>query len=101
MTASSYLWAVVALLLVLGLIAGLAWLAKKAGLMPGTAAVGARGRRVQVIEVTPLDVKRRLVLIQRDSVEHLILLGAESELVIETGIAAAQPLAASGLGGKA
>ena len=99
MTASSYVWAISALVLVLGLITGLAWAVKRLGVMPGVAGGrGPRGRRVQVIEVTPLDVKRRLVLIQRDSVEHLILLGAESELVVETGIAA--PALGAGVGDR-
>ena len=33
-----------------------------------------------------VDGKRRLVLVRRDKVEHLILLGATSELVIENNI---------------
>ena len=33
-----------------------------------------------------LDTRRRLVLVRRDDVEHLILLGAASETVIERNI---------------
>jgi hypothetical protein len=33
-----------------------------------------------------MDGKRRLVLIRRDGVEHLVLLGAAGDLVIERGI---------------
>ena len=40
-------------------------------------------------EVAAVDPKRRLVLVRRDGVEHLRLLGSNSELVIETGIPAA------------
>ncbi len=43
-------------------------------------------RRVSVIEVTPLDAKRRLVLIRRDEVEHLILLSSMGDLVVEPAI---------------
>lgn len=53
-------------------------------------------RRLGVVETLYLDPKRRLVLIQRDGAEHLLLLGAATDIVIEQGIeadedAAAQP----------
>ena len=43
-------------------------------------------RRLAVIEVTAIDAKRRLVLVRRDNTEHLILLGANTELLIENSI---------------
>jgi len=49
------------------------------------------GRRLAVIEVAAVDTKRRLVLLRRDDREHLVLLGANSELLIESGIPARQP----------
>ena len=39
-----------------------------------------------MVEAITLDPKRRLVLVKRDSVEHLVLLGAGTELLIESGI---------------
>ena len=48
-------------------------------------------RRLGVVEVTPLDGRRRLILVRRDAVEHLLLVGPTSELVIETGIAGGDP----------
>ena len=42
--------------------------------------------RIDVIEQTTLDSKRRLVLIRRDTVEHLIMTGGPVDVVIETGI---------------
>lgn len=45
-----------------------------------------RNRRLSVIDTTPVDQKRRLVLIRRDNVEHLLLLGGAHDLVVETGI---------------
>ena len=36
----------------------------------------------------PVDAKRRLVLIRRDNKEHLIILGADGELLIESGTTA-------------
>ena len=52
----------------------------------GVAATSRRQRRVAVLEVTPLDAKRRLVLVLRDEVEHLLLLSASGDLVVEAGI---------------
>lgn len=48
-------------------------------------------RRLALVEVMPVDAKRRLVLVRRDGVEHLILLGQERDLLVETGIGAAVP----------
>lgn len=42
--------------------------------------------RIEVIEVAPFDAKRRLVLIRRDNVEHLVLTGGPVDVVIENGI---------------
>ena len=49
-----------------------------------------------MIESAPLDGKRRLVLIRRDDTEHLVLIGAETALVIESGIAAPRAAADPG-----
>ncbi len=43
--------------------------------------------RVDVVEQTNLDGRRRLILIRRDDVEHLIMTGGPVDMVIETGIA--------------
>ena len=53
------------------------------GMMPGAR------RRLKVVEYLPLDAKRRLVLIRRDQKEHLLVLGANGETVVETNIPAA------------
>jgi flagellar protein FliO/FliZ len=49
-----------------------------------------QGRRVQVIEQVQVDAKRQLLVIRRDNVEHLVMTGGPQDLVIETGIAAAE-----------
>ncbi len=48
----------------------------------------ARGRqpRLGVVDIFDLDRQRQLVLIRRDNVEHLILVGGNSDTVIETNI---------------
>jgi flagellar protein FliO/FliZ len=44
-------------------------------------------KRVYVTEQYNIDGKRRLVLVRRDDVEHLIMTGGPVDVVIETGIA--------------
>ena len=45
-----------------------------------------RVRRLALIERAHLDGGRKLLLVRRDGVEHLILVGGPIDLVIETGI---------------
>jgi len=86
----AYLKLMGALVLVLALFGVAAWTAKR--YLPGAGRVGARpGRRLSVIEVVILDTRRRLVLVRRDDVEHLILLGTTSETVVEQGIGRPSP----------
>ena len=46
-------------------------------------------RRLEVIEHASVDSRRRLIIIRRDNVEHLIMTGGPVDVVIETGIGAA------------
>ena len=50
-------------------------------------------RRLEVVDHASVDARRKLVLIRRDDVEHLLLTGGPVDVVIETGIknVAAQP----------
>jgi hypothetical protein len=43
-------------------------------------------RRLAVVEQTSVDNRRRLLLVRRDGVEHLIMTGGPVDVVIETGI---------------
>ena len=53
---------------------------------------GRRGQRLGISEYQELDQARRLVLVRRDNVEHLILIGGPTDVVVESGIGvAAQP----------
>lgn len=82
-----------ALLIVLGLIAGLTWVARRFGLAPRVTAGAMKGsrsgrpRRLDIVEILNVDARRRLMLIRRDGVEHLVMIG-ERDLVIESGIPA-------------
>jgi hypothetical protein len=48
--------------------------------------IGRRGQRLGVSEYYELDKTRRLVLVRRDNVEHLILIGGPEDLMVESGI---------------
>ncbi len=82
---SDYLRFVVALAFVLGLIGLLAWAARRSGLVARPTVVGGV-QRLAVLEVRPIDAKHKLVLVRRDETEHLILMGATSDLLIEGSI---------------
>ena len=46
----------------------------------------ARQPRLGVVDIYELDGKRKLVLLRRDNVEHLLLIGGLNDVVIETNI---------------
>ncbi len=77
---------VLALAFVILLILACAWIARRLGLGGRIVAKGGR-RRLAIVEVLPLDGRRRLVLLKRDGIEHLLLLGQQNDLVIERGSA--------------
>lgn len=81
-------WAI-CLLFVIALILGLALIVKKFAL-PQNARSPLFGKskkaRLQVIETLAIDHKSRLVLLRRDDVEHLIIVGPTHETLIESGI---------------
>lgn len=81
----TYLRFLAALIFVLAMIGLLAWLARRFG-VGGKISIKPGRRRLGIVEVSQLDGKRRLILVRRDQVEHLLLLGAGSEIVVETGI---------------
>lgn len=84
----------IAFVLVLALIGGVAWLVRRFGSGSLSASAG-RGRqaRLGVIEATAVDSRRRLVLVRRDNVEHLIMLGGPTDVVVEANIVRAQAAA--------
>ncbi|HET8729431.1 MAG TPA: flagellar biosynthetic protein FliO [Alphaproteobacteria bacterium] len=90
MDSIQYLRFLAALAFVLALIAVIAWAARRWGLLGAVAARGrGQARRLELVEAMALDAKRRLVLVRRDGVEHLVLLGINGDLLIESGIAGA------------
>ena len=47
---------------------------------------GGREKRLAVLDQASVDGRRKLVLIRRDNVEHLIMTGGPVDVVVETGI---------------
>src|SRR5262245_60391133 len=52
----------------------------------GTSTARGRQPRLAVIDAATVDGRRRLVLIRRDNVEHLLMIGGPSDVVIEPNI---------------
>lgn len=84
----TYFRFMIVLVFVLALIGLLAWLVRRFGPNRRSFRTGGARRRLQMVEMAPVDSKHRLVLVRRDGTEHLLLLGVNSDLVIETGIPA-------------
>src|ERR1700712_1566274 len=72
----------VALLVLIGVL----WLLR--GRAPSPFVRGGRNRqpRLQVLDAAAVDARRRLVLVRRDGVENLIMIGGPTDIVIESGI---------------
>lgn len=73
-----------ALMLVLGLVGAAGLAARRYGL-PGVMA-GSASRRLAVVETLMLDARHKLVLLRRDGLEHLVLVGPQGASVVENGI---------------
>ena len=76
---------IAALLLVLGLLGALAVLLRRGygrSLLPG--ALGRTERRMRVVETLALDPRRRVMIVQVDDAEHVLLLGAGSDVKLDT-----------------
>ena len=84
---------VVAFVIVLGLIGLTFWLIRRfGGARVGSGPQKGRQPRLAVIDAAPVDGRRRLVLIRRDNVEHLLMLGGPSDFVVEQNIVRAVPV---------
>ena len=64
----------------------LTWIMKKLNLVSARIARQGEDPRLSIKEVIAVDHKRRLLLVRRDSVEHLLLIGGETDLLVEHGI---------------
>ncbi len=68
--------------------------ATSGGNSKGSSFLRGRERRLGVVEAASVDGRRKLILLRRDNVEHLIMTGGPVDVVVETGIegpSSAQP----------
>lgn len=81
-----------AMIVVLALIGAAFWLVRRfGGSRIGASAKGGRLPRLAVIDATPVDNRRRLVLVRRDNIEHLLMIGGPTDIVVEPNIVRAVP----------
>jgi flagellar protein FliO/FliZ len=83
---------VFAFIAVLALIGVAAWLVRRfAGNRLGANTNRGRMPRLAVIDAAAVDGRRRLVLVRRDNVEHLLMIGGPTDIVVEPNIVRAMP----------
>ena len=81
-----------AFLIVLGLILGAAWVVRRFGSgRLGSSSARGRQPRLGVIDYASVDARRRLILVRRDNVEHLLMIGGPTDVVVEANIVRAVP----------
>ncbi len=78
--------AVAAGLFLVALVALVAWAFKTFASGRRNGLMRPREKRLGVVETASVDQKRRLLLVRRDDVEHLIIVGGPVDMVVETGI---------------
>jgi flagellar protein FliO/FliZ len=76
----------IAFLVVLALIGMSAWLVRRYGASRLGRTARGRQPRLAVIEAASIDARRRLVLIRRDNIEHLLMIGGPADVVVEQNI---------------
>lgn len=84
MAPDDYFRVIFGLVAVIGLIGVAAVIARKAGVVTLPTNVG-RKRRLAVSESLPLDARRRMLIVRCDDREHLIILGPQSETIVDAG----------------
>jgi flagellar protein FliO/FliZ len=89
MQALTFFFAFVAVLALIGLAA---WLVRRfAGNRLGANTNRGRMPRLAVIDAAAVDGRRRLVLVRRDNIEHLLMIGGPTDIVVEPNIVRAMP----------
>lgn len=67
------------------------WFAHQSLGLTGMPLFAPKSRRIGLVEAAYVDGKRRLLLVRRDNVEHLVLTGGPVDVLLETGIARPAP----------
>lgn len=87
MEALAYLRAIGALAATLGLLITAAWAVRRFNIrLPNMVRPGSEKQRLSVISRLPVDAQRQLLLIRRDNVEHLLLIGPNHATVVEANL---------------
>ncbi len=68
------------------LLIGILWILRSRAPSPFVRGGKNRQPRLQVLDAAAVDTRRRLVLVRRDDVEHLIMIGGPTDIVIESRI---------------
>ena len=77
---------------VLAVIGVAAWVVRRLGSARTGHSVRGRLPRLGVIDYAAVDSRRRLVLVRRDNVEHLVMIGGPTDVVVEANIAKEGPV---------
>lgn len=77
---------VIAFVVVLLLIGAATWLVRRFGATRLDPAARSRQPRLAVVDAAAVDGRRKLVIIRRDNVEHLLMIGGPTDVVVETNI---------------
>lgn len=77
------------LILIVGLMGLALWITRQStGIDPAKLLSKRQKKRLTLVETRYLDSKRRLMLVRRDDVEHLVITGGPVDVVLESGIPA-------------
>ena len=91
MSGEDMLRLVLALVFVLALMGGLSIALKRLGFQGS--GVASSKRRLKIVESLGIDSRRRLVIVQCDDRQHLVILGPQGETVVETAIPVPEQIA--------
>jgi len=80
--------AVASILFVIALVALMVWAFKTfiTGRPSAHGFLRPRDKRLGVVETASVDARRKLLLVRRDEVEHLVMIGGPVDMLIETSI---------------
>ncbi len=77
---------ITALIFVVSLMGTLWLILKKLGAGGGFTLQQGKKRRLKIVEILPIDARHKAILLRRDDTEHLVILGPNSETVVEQSI---------------
>lgn len=86
---TKFLVAALAVLLGLACLALVLWIVRRRPSSPFIRGGRNRQPRLSVLDAAAIDTRRRLVLVRRDDVEHLLMIGGPTDIVVESRIVSA------------